>query len=159
MIRYLLDTNVTSQVGKQKPNRNVQAWLASVNDDELAISVITVRERLEGAERAKLAGAPAASDIAADVDNLIRAYESRILPINEAAARFWARLLVPDNARSDDKAQIAIAATHGLTLVTLNWKDVQGRGVPVLNPGRDPPKLYNPQPSRAVQPTGLTRAS
>lgn len=144
MIRYLLDTNVTSQVGKQKPNRNVQAWLASVNDDELAISVVTVRERLEGAARARLAGAPSALDIAADVEDLVRAYEGRILPINEAAARHWARLLVPDNARLDDKAQIAIAAAHGLTLVTLNWKDVQGRGVPVLNPGRDPPKFYDP---------------
>jgi hypothetical protein len=57
-----------------------------VNDDELAISVITVRERLEGAENAKLAGAPSALDIAADVDDFVRAHEGRILPISEAAA-------------------------------------------------------------------------
>ena len=50
MIRYLLDTDVTSQAGKRKSNKNVQKWLDSVNDDELAISVITVRERLEGAD-------------------------------------------------------------------------------------------------------------
>jgi uncharacterized Ntn-hydrolase superfamily protein len=49
MIRYLLDTGVTSQAGKRKPNKNALKWLASVNDDELAIGVITLRERLEGA--------------------------------------------------------------------------------------------------------------
>jgi predicted nucleic acid-binding protein len=144
MIRYLLDTDITSQAGKPKPNENAQTWLASVNDDELAISVITLRERLEGAERAKQAKSPFASDIAADVEDLVRAYEGRILPINEDAARHWAKLLVPDNSKADDKAQLAIAAAHGLTLVTLNWKDVQGHGVSVLNPGRDPPKLYDP---------------
>jgi predicted nucleic acid-binding protein len=144
MIRYLLDTDVTSQAGKQQPNKNVQKWLASLNDHELAISVITLRERLEGVERARQAGSLSASDIAADVDDLVRAYAGRILPINQDAARHWAELLVPDKSKSDDKAQLAIAAAHGLTLVTLNWTDVQGRGVPVLNPGRDPPKLYDP---------------
>ena len=144
MIRYLLDTDVTSQADKQKPNKNTRTWLASVNDDELAISVITLRERLEGAERARQADSPSASDIAADVEDLVRAYEGRILPVNEDAARRWAKLLVPDKSKSDDKAQLAVAAAHGLTLVTLNWKDVHGRGVSVLNPGRDPPKLYDP---------------
>jgi len=144
MIRYLLDTDVTSHARRHKPNENARAWLASVNDDELAISVITLRERLEGAERARQANAPSASDIAADVEDFVRAYSGRILPINEDAARHWAKLLVPDNSKADDKAQLAIAAAHGLTLVTLNWKDVLGRGVAVLNPGRDPPKLYGP---------------
>ncbi len=144
MIRYLIDTDITSQAGKHKPNKNAQMWLASVNDDELAISVITLRERLEGAERAKQAGSPSASDIAADVEDLVSAYEGRILPVNDDVARRWAKLLVPDNSKVDDKAQVAIAAAHGLTLVTLNWKDVQGRGVSVLNPGRRPPKFYDP---------------
>jgi hypothetical protein len=69
MIRYLLDTGVTSQVGKRKPNKNALKWLASVNDDQLAISVITLRERLEGAESAKQADSPSASDIAADAED------------------------------------------------------------------------------------------
>lgn len=144
MIRYLLDTDVVSQASKNRPNKNVLKWLDSVNDDALAISVITLRERLEGVERAKQAGVVSAPDIAADVEDLARAYEGRILPINEGSARHWARFLVPDNAKSDDKAQLAIAAAHGLTLVTLNWADVQGFGVPILNPGRNPPKLYDP---------------
>jgi hypothetical protein len=87
MIRYLLDTDVTSHARRHKPNENARAWLASVNDDELAISVITLRERLEGAEHARQANAPSASDIAADVEDFVRAYSGRILPLNEDAAR------------------------------------------------------------------------
>ncbi|MCX4195488.1 PIN domain-containing protein [Methylobacterium organophilum] len=144
MIRYLLDTDVTSKANKAKGDKNVRAWLDSVSDDELAISVITLRERLEGAENAKHKGSPAAADIAADVEDLARAFAGRILPVDEEAARHWARLLVPDGSKADDKAQLAIATARGLTLVTTNWKDVAGRGVPVLNPGRNPPKLYDP---------------
>lgn len=144
MIRYLLDTDVTSKANKAKGDKNVQAWLNSVNDDELAISVITLRERLEGAVNAKLKGSPAAAHIAADVEDLARDFVGRILPLDEEAARHWARLLVPDNSKADDKAQLAIAMARGLILVTTNWKDVVGRGVAVLNPGRNPPKLYDP---------------
>ena len=143
MIRYLLDTDVTSKANKAKGNKNVQAWLKSVNDDELAISVITLRERLEGVENAKRKGSPAVDDIASDVEDLARSYAGRILPLDEDAARRWAQLLVPDASKADDKAQLAIAAARGLTLVTTNWEDVQGLGVPVLNPGRNPPKLYD----------------
>ena len=144
MIRYLLDTDVTSKANKAKGDKNVQAWLESVNDDELAISVITLRERLEGVENAKRRGSLVADDIASDVEDLARDHAGRILPLDENAARLWARFLVPDASRADDKAQLAIAMARGLTLVTTNWKDVQGLGVPVLNPGRDPPKLYDP---------------
>jgi len=144
MIRYLLDTDVTSKANKAKGDKNVRAWLDSVSDDELAISVITLRERLEGAENAKHKDSPAAADIAADVEDLAHAFAGRILPVDEDAARHWARLLVPDGSKVDDKAQLAIATARGLTLVTTNWKDVAGRGVPVLNPGRNPPKVYDP---------------
>lgn len=142
MIRYLLDTDVTSQAGKAKPNRHALAWLETVQDSELAISVITLRERLEGVENAKRNGSLNTADLKADVEDLAAAFQGRILPIDDSTARLWARLLVPNNTNSDDKAQLAIAAANNLTFVTLNWKHVQGFGIPVLNPGRMPPKMY-----------------
>ncbi|ACB81977.1 putative plasmid stabilization protein [Methylorubrum populi BJ001] len=144
MIRYLLDIGVTSKANKAKGDKNVQAWLGSVSDDELAISVITLRERPEGAENAKYKGSPAAADIAADVEDLARAFAGRILPLDEDTGRHWARLLVPDGSKADDKAQLAIAMARGLTLVTTNWRDVAGRGVSVLKSGSHSPKLYDP---------------
>lgn len=142
MIRYLLDTDVVSQPSKRRPNQNALDWLASVQDHQVAISVITLRERLEGAERARRQGSESAEAIAAGVEALEAAFRDRILPINEGAARRWAKLLVPDGSKPDDKA-LAIAAENGLTFVTLNWEDVHDRGVPVLNPGRNPPKIYD----------------
>ena len=65
MIRYLLDTNVVSQAGKAKPNANVVAWLATVDDTELAISVVTIHEITYGVERARLAGHAAAAALSA----------------------------------------------------------------------------------------------
>lgn len=143
MIRYLLDTDVVSQSSKRKPNANAMNWLARADDAELAISVITMRERWEGAARAVSKGAPHAGDIVADVENLLVLYRYRILPIDDEVAKRWAALLVPDRSRPDDKAQVAVAAVHGLTLVSLNAKDMQGFGVPVLNPGRMSAKLYS----------------
>ena len=142
MIRYLLDTDVVSQASKRKANAHVAAWLGSVDDGDLAISVVTVRERWEGAEKAARQGSPHAADIAADIDDMVTAFRGRILAIDERVARRWAALLVPDRSKADDKCQIAIAAIHGLTLVSLNTRDMQGHGVPLLNPGRSPPKAY-----------------
>ncbi len=142
MIRYLLDTDVVSQASKEKPNRNVMAWLDHVNDDELAISVITLRERLEGVANARRQGFDGADEMERDVEKLASGYAGRILPMDEAAARHWAALLVPDRSHADDKAQVAIARANGLALVTLNWRHAQGTGVEVINPSRRPPKSY-----------------
>lgn len=92
MTRYLLDTDVVSQASKERPSGNVAAWLASVDDQDLAISVIALRERLEGAEKAKRNGSPQAANIAADIEDMVVAYEGRILPIDEDGARRWAKL-------------------------------------------------------------------
>ncbi|UMY17496.1 plasmid stabilization protein [Methylobacterium organophilum] len=142
MIRYLLDTDVVSQAGKAPPNVAVTAWLDSVDDHALAIGGVTLRERWEGAEKARQAGAPQAAAIAADVERMAAAFRGRILPVDARVTRYWAALLVPDQSRADDKCQVAIASVVGLTLVSLNWRHVQGLGVPVLNPGRRPAKLY-----------------
>src|SRR5260221_4019845 len=47
-MKYLLDANVFREIGKTKPHENVRAWLASVDDADLAISALTVREVANG---------------------------------------------------------------------------------------------------------------
>jgi predicted nucleic acid-binding protein len=47
-MKYLLDTNVLRELGKTSPHKNVAAWLKSVDDAELAISALTVREIAKG---------------------------------------------------------------------------------------------------------------
>ncbi|MFI5012933.1 MAG: hypothetical protein ACHQAY_11350 [Hyphomicrobiales bacterium] len=47
-MKYLLDTNVFREIGKTGPHKNVSAWLTSVDDSDLAISALTVREVTKG---------------------------------------------------------------------------------------------------------------
>ncbi len=47
-MKYLLDTNVLRELGKTAPHKNVAAWLKSVDDADLAISALTVREIAKG---------------------------------------------------------------------------------------------------------------
>jgi predicted nucleic acid-binding protein len=49
-------------------------------------------------------------------------------------------MLAERDGDEEDTALAATALVHGLTLVTANIKDVTGRGVPLLNPSRSPPK-------------------
>ena len=48
---YLLDTNVVSEIRKKAPDPGVSAWLVSVPDDELFLSVLVVGEIRQGIER------------------------------------------------------------------------------------------------------------
>lgn len=48
MDEYLLDTNVLRELGKTSPHKNVAARLKSVDDCDLAISALTVREIAKG---------------------------------------------------------------------------------------------------------------
>ena len=48
---FLLDTNVISEWVKARPNRGVVAWLATVDEDQIFISVVTLAELRHGIER------------------------------------------------------------------------------------------------------------
>ncbi len=64
----------------------------------------------------------------------------RILPVDSAVAQEWGRMLATREKHIDDAGIAATAKTHGLTVVTRNVADFRGRGVPLLNPYKDPPE-------------------
>ena len=70
---YLLDTNVVSQFGKRRPNRNLLRWMSERTEAELCISVLTLRELWYGAERARRLNHPEAGPIGAQVQALAQA--------------------------------------------------------------------------------------
>ena len=47
---YLLDTNVVSELRKPRPHGGVVAWLQSVDDVQLFLSVVTLGEIQAGIE-------------------------------------------------------------------------------------------------------------
>lgn len=120
------------------------AWLDGQNDSEFAISALTARELAYGVARACADKKPAVEAIATSVEAILSAYSDRILPIDEPVARRWGEMLAANKDNPTDKALVATAIVHGLTLVSLNASDVKGLGAPVLDPGRKPAKLHAP---------------
>ena len=93
MIKYLLDQNVVKELTSRKPNRNVDAWLDSVEDQALALSVMTLMESEKGIEmeRQKKTGDTLAREKRAKsikegedaLTNLRADYGDRILALDE----------------------------------------------------------------------------
>lgn len=142
MIRYLLDTDVFSQLTNPRPHANVAAWLKTVDDDALAISVLTVQERWKGVERAARAGMDSDGQHARDLQSVIDDYDGRVVSLDLFAAKQWGLLVGAQEKNIIDKAQAAIASTRGLILVTRNVKDYAGLSVEVLDPFQAPAKLH-----------------
>jgi len=50
-VSFLLDTNVISKWVKPRPDPGVIAWLSSVDEDRVFLSVVTLAELRHGIER------------------------------------------------------------------------------------------------------------
>ena len=130
---YLLDTNVVSELRRNRPHGAVLAWLKSVTDAELHVSAVTIGELQAGVEITRDQDPAKAAEIEAWLDQVAGAYN--ILPMDARAFRRWAGLM---HKRSDDLLEDAmIAATadvHNLVVVTRNVRDFEALGVRTLNP-------------------------
>jgi toxin FitB len=130
---YLLDTNVVSELRKNKPHDAVIAWFTGIREDEIFLSAVTFGELQAGIELTRRQNAPKAKEIEEWVDKLAAAYT--ILPMDSAIFREWARLMngQPDQL-SEDAMLAATARVHRLALVTRNSRDFETFDVPLLNP-------------------------
>jgi toxin FitB len=134
-VRYLIDTNVISELRKgARADRRVVDWFAGLAEDDLYLSVLTIGEIRKGIERIRLRDRRAATSLERWLREVIDAHRDRILPINETVAEEWGRLGVPDPLPVVDGLLAATAAMHGLVLATRNVKDLQRTGVSLLNP-------------------------
>ena len=92
-MKFLLDTNVLREVGKTTPHENVAAWLRQVDDSDLALSVLTVREVSKGIAKLKPRKSHTADQINARTAEIIGAFGERVLPITKEIAELWGVLL------------------------------------------------------------------
>ena len=133
MKRFLLDTNVVSELRKPKSHGAVIAWLNQLRDEQLFLSAVTLGELQAGIERTRAQDAMKAQEIESWVDRLAESIQ--VLPMDARCFREWARLM---NGKSDTLVEDAmIAATarvHGLTVATRNERDFKALGVALLNP-------------------------
>jgi len=131
---FLIDTNVLSEMRKQKPNAGVSAWFDSVQADQLWLSVLVLGEIRAGIANRARRDAPGAAQLQLWLDRLAADHKARILPVTRKIAEVWGPLNVPDKLPTVDGLLAATALVHNLTLVTRNVKDVARSGVPLLNP-------------------------
>lgn len=135
---YLIDTNVVSEWTKPVPNTGVQSWLASVEPDEVYLSVITLAELRYGIERLARGRRRNALDIWVAGDLLLR-FEGRILDIDLVIANEWGKLTAYGQAHGRpagvmDACIAATATVHGMTVVTRDVAPFQEWAVRYFNP-------------------------
>ena len=133
-MKYLLDTNVVRELGKTSPYKNVAAWLKSVDDADLTISTLTVREIAKGVAKLRKTKPEAAEALDIAVSAIFDAFGGRILPINRPVAAAWGEALGESDKHVDDAGLAATARVYGLVVVTRIIKDFDGRGVTLLDP-------------------------
>lgn len=139
-MKYLLDTNVFREVGRDAPHQNVGAWLDRVDDADLAVSTLPVREVQKGIAKLRPRKPEVADAIAARTDQAVSALGDRLLPVTREIAELWGELLAASEKHIDDTGLAATARVHGFVLVTRNLAHVAGRGADALDPFQTKPK-------------------
>ncbi|MCA1442137.1 type II toxin-antitoxin system VapC family toxin [Ensifer sp. IC4062] len=142
MTLYLLDENVLREL-KRGGHKNVQQWIATVDDTDLRLSVVTLFEKRRGAETLMKREPERARKILDGIEALEKTFSDRIIPIDGPVVAEWTRLLGNKNKDRWDVALAATARVHGLIVVTRNTSDFTGRGVRLLNPFKSPPEVLD----------------
>jgi predicted nucleic acid-binding protein len=135
---YLVDTNIPSELTREKPDARVAAFLRSTDKNSMYLSVMTIGEICKGIATLPVSQRRTALQNWFDVD--VRSwFAGRILPVTEVVAERWGHLAATAKQHGLTLAVVdgVIAATalhHDLTLVTRNVKDFAGLGIHISNP-------------------------
>jgi hypothetical protein len=138
--RYLLDTNIISNLVKPVPSEALLWWMGEQLDDNLHISAWTVAEIRRGILVAPAGRKQQAlEDWFSGPEGPLALFAGRVLPFDDRAALAWARLMAKGTAAGRprnalDMIVAAMAEVHDCMIVTDNGKDFAGLGF--INPMR-----------------------
>ena len=132
MTRYLLDTNIISNITKPNPSTALLVWMAEQADNDLFISALTVGEIRRGLLE-KSAGKKRALLEAwfTGPEGPQALFAGRVLPFDEKASLIWARLMAEGTAKGRPRSALdmiiaAVAEANGCVVATDNEKDFTG---------------------------------
>lgn len=133
-MKYLLDTNILSEVRRPRGDEGANRWISSTPDADLYLSVLVIGEIRRGIERLKGRDPDQAVVYEAWLDTIARDYAERVLPIDTETADEWGRMSPTDPIPVVDGLMAAMAKVRGMTFVTRNTADVERSGARLLNP-------------------------
>ncbi|MDC7695786.1 MULTISPECIES: PIN domain-containing protein [Asticcacaulis] len=132
---YLLDTPIVMELRKAKSgdtDPGLTRWASGIGRQHLFLSVLSLLEMETSIAAAEKRDAESGRLLRQWLDEQVpRAFENHILPIDAAVARRRAALHMSD---SRDALMAATAAVHGLTLVTPSPAAFKAGKVKTFNP-------------------------
>lgn len=137
-MNYLLDTCVLSEFTRRQPDPRVIAWLDSMDEEKLYISVITVGEIQRGIER--LPDSHRKTELLIWMNNgLMNRFAGRMVPIDAPTMFLWGSLSARMEAGGHpmgtmDSLITASALQNNMIVATRNVTDFIPCGVQIINP-------------------------
>lgn len=138
-MRYLLDTNVISELIVSRPDERVVRWVDSLDPGGVYLSVVTIGEIAKGVER--LPADSRRKKVLREwlTDDLMLRFEGRVLEIDTPVMLTWGALVARLESRGRkmsamDSLIAALALHHDLTLATRNENDFEDAEIKVVNP-------------------------
>lgn len=139
MTRYLLDTNIVSNLTKPLPSESLLDWLADQSEKDLYLSTVSIAEVWRGIlEMPRGKKRRTLEEWFEGPDGPRAFFAGRVLTFDLDAALIWARLMaegtVVGRPRGPfDMTIAAIALVHDLVVVTGNERHFRGV-VELINP-------------------------
>lgn len=140
MTRYLLDTNIISNIVKPKPSDTLLEWWAAQRDEDLFIASLTVAEIRRGIlEKPRGKKRDALDAWFSGVEGPQSLFAGRVLSFDDKAGLIWARLMADGKAAGRPRSGLdmivaAVAGANDCVVVTDNEKDFAG--IQFINPMR-----------------------
>ena len=133
----LLDTCVVSEIRRPAGAAEVKAAVASLDEHDTFLSVVTLGEIASGV--ARLAEGRRRRELSAWLDGLERDFADRLLAVDAGTARLWGELdalarRAGRRAGASDGLIAATARRHALHVMTRNVDDFAPLGALTVNP-------------------------
>jgi len=138
--RYLLDTNIISNVVKPHPSENLLSWMSAQRDEDLFVASLTVAEIRRGILEKPRGRKRDILDVwFSGPEGPQALFSGRILSFDDKAALVWARLMAEGKTAGKPRSALdmiiaAVADVNDCVVVTDNEKDFVG--IKVFNPVR-----------------------